>query len=324
MLTEPTFMFNKTVIIFPYLNDRISFQNDNLVVSDDKGTIKFQYSCYKIFLIFIVGGTTITSGIIEKSKKFGFSIVLLSTTFKIVETINFKTEGNTLLRMKQYFNVNSLLIARKIIENKILNQMEFIKKIRQPDENTKRSLMDCIHNVKTADDIHIIMGYEGIASKVYFNRIFKDFEWKGRQPRVKRDTLNLLLDIGYTILFNYIEALLNLYGFDVYKGSLHQEFFNRKSLVCDMIEPFRPIIDYSIRKMITLKQISNNDFIKLKDGRYQLKWEQNSKVVGVFLQEINDYRQEMFKYFQQYYRWFVKELCIDKMPMANLIKINKV
>ncbi len=57
---------------------------------------------------------------------------------------------------------------------------------------------------------------------------FKDFEWNGRQPRVKRDKINLLMDIGYTVLFNYIEAILNIYGFDIYKGNLHKEFYKKK------------------------------------------------------------------------------------------------
>ena len=51
------------------------------------------------------------------------------------------------------------------------------------------------------------------------------------------------MDIGYTYLFNFIDALLRLYGFDTYLGFYHKEFYQRKSLVCDVVEPFRCIID---------------------------------------------------------------------------------
>lgn len=71
-------------------------------------------------------------------------------------------------------------------------------------------------------------------------------------PRTRADIPNLLMDIGYTFIYNFVEANLNLYGFDIYKGFYHQLFFERKSLVCDLVEPFRCLIDKQIRKMYNL------------------------------------------------------------------------
>ena len=78
MLTEPDFIEKKIVIVMPQRGDKISFKNDNIIITDIDGKIKFQLTCYKLFAVFIVGGFTITTGIVEKSKKFGFSIVLFS------------------------------------------------------------------------------------------------------------------------------------------------------------------------------------------------------------------------------------------------------
>jgi CRISPR-associated protein Cas1 len=161
------------------------------------------------------------------------------------------------------------------------------------------------------------MGYEGIAAKAYFNRIFGDFDWHGRRPRIKRDSINLLLDIGYTVLFNYIDALCNLYGFDTYKGNLHQQFFKRKSLVCDLVEPFRPIIDSATRKSINLKQITKDDFTKSKDGRYSLEWKQSAKIVGLYVTEISRHKQSLFRFIQSYYRWFMKNAYEIKSEMPK-------
>ena len=165
------------------------------------------------------------------------------------------------------------------------------------------------------------MGVEGTCAKIYFNRIFKEFGWQGRQPRVKRDEINLLLDIAYTILFNYVEAVLNIYGFDVYKGNLHQEFYKRKSLVCDMVEPFRPIVDYKIRKLINLGQIKNYKFEKINE-QYRLNWKDSSNFVKLILEEILDYKGCIFDFIQGYYRWFMKGSEIDKFPKAVLINDN--
>ena len=93
-------------------------------------------------------------------------------------------------------------------------------------------------------------------TKVYFRKL----KWERRMPRCKNDIPNLLLDIGYTYLFNFIESLLSIYGFDLYCGVHHTFFYQRKSLVCDLVEPFRCIIDQRIRKAYTLKQVNEDDF----------------------------------------------------------------
>ena len=321
MLTTPDFMSKKIVIAFPKNGDKISFKNDNLVILDCSNKIKLQMSCYKIFAVFIVGGFSVTTGIIEKSKKFGFSIIFLTTTFKVYETINFKMEGNTLLRRKQYSTEISTEIGKQIIINKMENQRDTIKQIR--DINNTEGIIIINENIKklikNSFNTYEIMGIEGIAAKVYFNRIFKEFDWHGRQPRVKRDKINLLLDIGYTILFNYIEAILNVYGFDIYKGNLHQEFYKRKSLVCDLIEPFRPIVDYKIRKSFNLGCFNNYEFFVDK-GQYSLNWKYNSDFLQIMLEEIMLYRKCIFEYIQSYYRWFMKSDNIDNFPKARLNK----
>lgn len=319
MLTEPDFLEKKIIIVYQKEGEKISFQNDNIIIKDVTEKIKFQLSCYKLFALFIVGGISITSGIVEKSKKFGFSIVFFTTSFKYYASFNYSMEGNTILRKKQYSTDKSNQIGKNIIINKIMNQRDTLKKIRNAEVlDGIINLDEQINNlIKNDYNDYEIMGIEGTTAKVYFNRMYKEFNWKGRQPRVKRDEINLLLDIGYTVLFNYIEAILNLYGFDVYKGNLHKEFYKRKSLVCDIIEPFRPIVDYKVRKMLKLNQINQYNFNFLK-GQYQLDWKDSSKFVFAILEEISNYKSPIFRYVQQYYRWFMKDKDISEFPRVVL------
>lgn len=320
MLSKPDFIERKVILVFTKSGDKISFKNDNLIINDREGKIKLQISCYKIFALFIVGGFNITTGIIEKSKKFGFSMVLFTTGFKVYETINYAMEGNTLLRIRQYETNKSTEIAKHIIINKLENQRDILKKIRKTD------VLDGIMNlnvqieklIKNNYTTYEIMGIEGIAAKVYFNRIFKEYGWNGRQPRVKRDEINLLLDIGYTVLFNYLEGILNIYGFDIYKGNLHKEFYKRKSLVCDIIEPFRPIIDYKIRKSYNLGQLKDYKYV-IDNGRYELNWKDTENFVTLILKEIIEYRDIIFEFIQQYYRWVMKDKSMIEFPKVRLI-----
>lgn len=323
MLTKPDFLEKKIILVFTQDGEKISFKNDNIVITDKEGEIKFQLSCYNLFALFIVGGITITSGIIARSKKFGFSISFFSPSFKLYSTINFALEGNYLLRKKQYQTTKSEDIARHLIINKIENQKETLKKLR--DKEMKDGIKKLSENIKKLSETEFnnyeIMGIEGTSAKIYFNRIFKPFNWQGRQPRVKRDEINLLLDIGYTVLFNYLEAVLNIYGFDIYKGNLHQEFFKRKSLVCDIIEPFRPMIDYKIRKIINLGQIKKFNFTVYKN-QYQLDWKDSKTFVYLILEEILQYKSCIFDFIQQYYRWFMKDDKIENFPKVVLINDN--
>ena len=54
------------------------------------------------------------------------------------------------------------------------------------------------------------MGLEGIVSKSFFAAYFQNNNWTVRRPRIKSDALNATLDIGYTILFNYIESFVRI------------------------------------------------------------------------------------------------------------------
>ena len=77
--------FGKKQIIFLFTNagEKLSFSNDNIVVKDRDGKVKHQSTCYRLFMVCVIGNISITSGLIQRSKKFGFSICLMSTTFKI-------------------------------------------------------------------------------------------------------------------------------------------------------------------------------------------------------------------------------------------------
>lgn len=224
MLTEPNFLAKKIVVVNTTAQEKLSFKNDNLIVKDKKGKIKLQYTCHRIFIVYIIGGFTLTTGLLERGKRFGISFVFLTRGFKFYESIPYKSRGNTALVKKQYHTTISFEIAKNIVQNKIENQKVALQSIRLPNSELV-SLNNSLEKFQSEiKDLQTLMGIEGTAAKFYFNRMFSHLGWAGRKPRVKRDVINLLLDIGYTVLFNYLDALVSSYGFDTYKGNLHQEF----------------------------------------------------------------------------------------------------
>lgn len=304
MLSRDDYNNKRVVLIFTKDNEKISFKNDNLIIKDENGNTKLQYSCYKIFLIYVVGPFVMTSGILERLRKYGISIVFFTFGFKRYLTISNSLQGNTELRKVQYLGENQIQISKSIIKNKIQNQIDTIKLKRNLDDSDAIELLNNylskIDDCETSDEI---MGYEGNASKVYFKRIFDNIDWQGRVPRTKKDIVNLLLDIGYTLMFSLVEANLDIFGFDLYVGNLHKEFYKRKSLVCDLIEPFRPIVDYTIRKMFNLNQINYDDFYF--DGfRYSIKYKSSKNYQFLILKEILKHKEDVYLFCRSYYRWY--------------------
>jgi CRISPR-associated protein Cas1 len=319
MLTFPDFKQKQLLIVFGSEGQRLKIQNDNLLVIDSQDELLLQVTCHKILAIWILGNISLTSGLLERSRKYGFSIYLLSNTFKYIGCWNAVSEGNFLLRSKQY-SYNSLDIPKYLVKNKLTNQKTLLKSIRKKSDSVKAGISqidDCLSNVNTCDSIDRLMGFEGVGSKAFFKEWFSDLEWKGRKPRTKCDPLNVILDMGYTYLFNFIESLLLLYGFDVYKGVYHQFFYQRKSLVCDIVEPFRCIIDHKIKVAFGLKQISLEDF-ELIRNQYFLSFSKAKPYTKFLVEALLNNKSEIFLYIQSYYRQFMKGASLDTYPTFYL------
>lgn len=320
MLSAPDFEQKQVIVALLSHGEKLSFKNDNIVIKDEDGHIRHQSTCYRLFAVIIVGHASITSGLIQRAQKYGFSIVLTSHSLSPYASFNAKAEGNVLLRKQQY-EYQSLDIAQHLIHNKISQQIVALNRIRRKSTDLKAAIKDLKGYRDRLPDKQLglkeILGLEGIASRVYFKHIFAECDWAGRKPRAKQNPINTLLDIGYSLLFNMVESLLNLYGFDVYKGVYHQEFYQRKSLVCDLVEPFRPIIDYRIRKAFQLGQIHIDDF-QIVQNQYRLFGEKSKPYTQFLLQSILEYKQQMFVYIQAYYRAFIRQKPISEYPVFSL------
>ena len=115
-------------------------------------------------------------------------------------------------------------------KNKISNQLSLLHKTRKKDTLTLNGCKACNDALMEIDNIieyNSLLGIEGYISKLFFKAYFNDYNWHGRKPRTKCDVINSSLDIGYTILFNYIECFLRIFGFDLYVGVYHRLWFKR-------------------------------------------------------------------------------------------------
>lgn len=309
MLQFPDFDEKQILFIESFETKNISFENENLVLKE-WNEIKNKVSLYKIFAIFLIWETTLTSVIIRKFQDFWITLVLLKQNFLSYLVIWNETEWNFLLRKKQYEKSEEemLEIAKEIITLKTKNQLSLLKSIRKKDDELKKeieSMNMLIKKIPEAQNYDNLLGYEWNVSKIFFSNYFENIWWMRRSPRSKIDIPNLLLDIWYTYLFHFIEALLRLYWFDNYYWVYHRTWYQRKSLALDLMEPFRPIIDKALLKAYNLKQINTKDF-KFQNWQYELDWRDAKKYTSIFLYAIMDNKKEMFYFVKEYYKFFMK------------------
>lgn len=120
---------------------------------------------------------------------------------------------------------------QNIIKNKIINQALMLNKIKS---DKYELLLSYIEDVLSADKTN----REGHAAKVYFNELFgKDF------VRNESDKINAALNYGYAILLSTINKEVISNGYLTQLGIHHKNEFNEFNLSCDLMEPFRIIID---------------------------------------------------------------------------------
>jgi len=140
-----------------------------------------------------------------------------------------------------------------------------------------------IADVRRVDTIADIMRVEGRAGGPYWDRYQCELRPRGRSsapyepftsrrgaspnsgPRNATHPVNALLNLAYEIASGRLGVLLAAAGFATAIGFLHVDKKSRHSLVWDVIEILRPIIDKRVFTWIAENRFSKSDFIQLKD-----------------------------------------------------------
>lgn len=126
-------------------------------------------------------------------------------------------------------------VWQRIIKMKIGNQASVLKSV-DADESAKMLLV-YKSDVQPGD----LSNREGHAAKVYFNTLFGvSFSRKQDIP------LNAKLNFGYALLLSMVSREITSLGYITQLGVHHYNQDNQFNLACDMMEPFRPIIDHIV------------------------------------------------------------------------------
>lgn len=122
-----------------------------------------------------------------------------------------------------------------IVSEKIKNQSHHL---RQRGKNNAADLLNRYINEMELNDES---NREGHAAKVYFNALFGQCF-----SRDSSDTINSALNYGYSIILSAVNREISASGYITQLGLFHNNMFNHFNLGCDLMEPFRVIVDRKV------------------------------------------------------------------------------
>lgn len=143
-------------------------------------------------------------------------------------------------------------IWTEIVSEKIRQQALLLKRYGKIEANM---LFDYVENIEFGD----VTNREGHAAKVYFNALF-GMEFL----RTQENTINAALNYGYSIILSMFAKEIVSQGYFTQLGIFHDNMFNELNLACDLMEPFRILVDRQVYKM-NLQEFGKEEKIELVD-----------------------------------------------------------
>ena len=175
-----------------------------------------------------------------------------------------------------------------IVKNKITNQALLLSKTKSSNYNL---VLSYASNVAIGDKTN----REGHAAKIYFNSLFtKKFVRNGK------DDINAALNYGYAVLLSTFNKEIISNGYLTELGIHHKNEFNPFNLTCDLMEPFRIIIDNFVyfNKDREFNAAYKMGIVNIFNGKYKYNNKQYilKDIIKIYTKNVFDYLENNKKY----------------------------
>lgn len=125
-----------------------------------------------------------------------------------------------------------------IVAEKIRKQADHLEQLQKTSEAA------LLRSYLCQIEAHDATNREGHAAKVYFNALFgMDF------TRSEENTTNAALNYGYSMILSAFNREVTANGYLTQLGIFHDNMFNYFNLSCDLMEPFRILVDRRVKGM---------------------------------------------------------------------------
>ncbi len=215
--------------------------------------------------VIISGKASISSELLKDLCESGVGVLLTSPTGKpVARVVAAKLGGTAENRIEQYKSFEderAVEIAKNLIAGKIRNQisnLRYYSKSRRMNERVASELYDLAMKLKEkleefqSEDFDSIenargriLAYEGETANTYWDGmklVLSKWNFTGREQKGS-DAVNVCLNVCYNLLSGQIWKYVLMFGLDPFLGYIHVERAGRLSLIYDLMEPFRPMVD---------------------------------------------------------------------------------
>lgn len=179
------------------------------------------------------------------------------------------------------FSQDAVGWIKDVILHKIENQQALLLMMLTKDANIERNVKKAINRLEdyrtkirqidgevVSDVAPSLRGWEGIASKIYFDALNlflpEEYRFAQRSQHPATDIANAMLNYGYGILYGKIEGILIKAGIDPYVGIMHRDDYNRPVLVYDVIELYRVWVDYVVCSLL-MQKVVTDEFYSVRE-----------------------------------------------------------
>ena len=244
-------------------NNRLTLSRDNHVIAE--------YPWRNLQSVVIIGIHNITTPGLRTAMGFSVSIHFLNRWGYyqgIAHAVKPTTEGHQLwLQQMALFDIDdqALALAKAVISARLQNQRETLRRFdKLLFEKHRRSIQQILKKLPSVENTQALNGLEGNGASQYFAairaRLPKHWAFKARTHRNAADPFNAMLDLGYTILYQYTNSLILVNGLYPWCGFMHQGRGDHYALASDMMEPFRHIVERVALDMLMNSQVKREDF----------------------------------------------------------------
>ncbi len=271
----------------------------------------FDISPLKVESIVISNQAMISSQAVVQALEHNIDIIFLDSYGDPLGRVWFSKLGSTaLIRRKQLEAAGESLgvdLVLDMIRQKMENQIRFMKKLMHARPGKESLFAGAVNIIEQAmsdlgsdrgslDEIrNRLMGLEGTAGRAYFQSLSKimpeKFHFERRSRRPARDPFNAVLNYCYGILYGRVEKACILSGLDPYVGFMHTDNYNKKSMVFDLIEPFRIYGEQTAVYLFTGKKMKD-DYFDANEGAVSL----NPDGKPVVIESMNKHLEETVRY----------------------------
>jgi len=161
-----------------------------------------------------------------------------------------------------------------LVKLKILRHYRLLLKLRLQRPDLRYPLTQGINGLENiVDDLSYedipttlsnLRGKEGAAAAMFFKaftQVFPAaFNFTGRNRRPPKDPVNVCLSLAYTLCYQESVNAIKTAGLDPALGCLHEPYYNRDSLACDLMEPLRPLVDSWVHQLFHKAVLRQEDF----------------------------------------------------------------